>query len=131
MSKLSNITNVIIKKKTLQKAKNLISRLTLLNEESNLPSLKNELFQFFSEKENCEEEKFIKQTILLIFKEELIKLGLINDNTNQKNQEKENTEKNIQVLKIKDIIIKRRQHKMKDWMKLLEKWKMKEDLSII
>ena len=60
MSKLSNITNVIIKKKTLQKAKNLISRLTLLNEESNLPSLKNELFQFFSEKENCEEEKFIK-----------------------------------------------------------------------
>ena len=102
MSKLSNITNVIIKKKTLQKAKNLISRLTLLNEESNLPSLKNELFQFFSEKENCEEEKFIKQTILLIFKEELIKLGLINENINQKNQGKENTEKNIQEKIIKN-----------------------------
>ena len=50
----------------------------------------------FSEKDITEEEKNIKQTILLIFKEELIKLGLINENTNQKNQGKENAEKNVQ-----------------------------------
>ena len=38
MNKLSNITNIILKKKTIQKAKNLITRLSLLNEESNSPS---------------------------------------------------------------------------------------------
>ena len=94
MNKLSNITNIILKKKTIQKAKNLITRLSLLNEESNSPSLKNELFQFFSEKENCEEEKYIKQTISLIFKDELIKIGLINDNIINKGRE--TAEKNIQ-----------------------------------
>ena len=94
MNKLSNITNIILKKKTVQKAKNLITRLSLLNEESNSPSLKNELFQFFSEKENCEEEKYIKQTISLIFKDELIKIGLINDNIINKGRE--TAEKNIQ-----------------------------------
>ena len=96
MNQLMNVTNVIIQKKTIQKAKNLITRLILLKEESNSPSLKNELSQFFSEKDISEEEKNIKQTILLIFKEELIKLGLINENTNQKNQGKENAEKNVQ-----------------------------------
>ena len=100
MNKLSNITNIILKKKTIQKAKNLIIRLSLLNEESNSPSLKNELFQFFSEKENCEEEKYIKQTISLIFKEELVKIGLINDNTNQVNQGRESAEKNSQEKRI-------------------------------
>ena len=96
MNKLSNITNIILKKKTVQKAKNLITRLSLLNEENNSHSLKNELFQFFSEKENCEEEKYIKQTISLIFKDELIKIGLINDNINQTNKGRETAEKNIQ-----------------------------------
>ena len=94
MNKLSNITNIILKKKTIQKAKNLITRLSLLNEESNSPSLKNELFQFFSEKENCEEEKYIKQTISLIFKDELVKIGLINENIINKGRE--TAEKNIQ-----------------------------------
>jgi len=49
---LNNITNIIVKKKTIQKAKNLITRLSLLNQENNIHSLKNELTQFFSEKEN-------------------------------------------------------------------------------
>ena len=44
-------------KKLNKKAKNLITRLSLLNQENNIHSLKNELTQFFSEKENCEEEK--------------------------------------------------------------------------
>ena len=113
MNKLSNITNIILKKKTIQKAKNLITRLSLLNEESNSPSLKNELFQFFSEKENCEEEKYIKQTISLIFKDELVKIGLINENIINKGRE--TAEKNIQEKGIKinnnktrDIIIKKK-----------------------
>ena len=94
---LNNITNIIIKKKTIQKAKNLITRLSLLNQENNIHSLKNELTQFFSEKENCEEEKYIKQTISIIFKEELIKIGFINENNmTQSNQGKESAEKNIQ-----------------------------------
>ena len=99
MNKLSNITNIILKKKTIQKAKNLITRLSLLNEESNSPSLKNELFQFFSEKDNCEEEKYIKQTISLIFKDELVKIGLINENIINKGRE--TAEKNIQEKGIK------------------------------
>ena len=94
---LNNITNIIIKKKTIQKAKNLITRLSLLNQENNIPSLKNELTQFFSENENCEEEKYIKQTISIIFKEELIKIGFINENNvTQSNQGKESAEKNMQ-----------------------------------
>ena len=96
MNKLSNITNIILKKKTVQKAKNLISRLSLLDQESNYHSLKNELNQFFTEKENCEEEKHIKQTISIIFKEELIKLGIINENNTQINKGKESAEKNLQ-----------------------------------
>ena len=86
MNKLSNITNIILKKKTIQRAKNLITRLSLLNQENNAHSLKNELFQFFSEKDNCEEEKYIKQTISLIFKEELIKIGFINENNNNQSK---------------------------------------------
>ena len=96
MNKLSNITNIILKKKTIQKAKNLITRLSLLNQENNSHSLKNELSQFFTEKDNCEEEKYIKQTISLIFKEELIKIGFINENVIQTNQGKESAEKNLQ-----------------------------------
>ena len=103
MNKLSNITNIILKKKTIQRAKNLITRLSLLNQENNAHSLKNELFQFFSEKDNCEEEKYIKQTISLIFKEELIKIGFINENNNnQSNQGKESAEKNLQEKIIKN-----------------------------
>ena len=102
MNKLSNITNIILKKKTIQKAKNLITRLSLLNQENNSHSLKNELSQFFTEKDNCEEEKYIKQTISLIFKEELIKIGFINDNAIQTNQGKESAEKNLQEKIIKN-----------------------------
>jgi len=93
-SQLSNITNIIPKKKMILRAKNLITRLSLLDQENNIHYLKNELFQFFTEKENCEEERNIKQTISLIFKEELIKLGLINDNN--VNKGKESDEKNLQ-----------------------------------
>ena len=102
MNKLSNITNIILKKKTIQKAKNLITRLSLLNQENNSHSLKNELSQFFTEKDNCEEEKYIKQTISLIFKEELIKIGFINENVIQTNQGKESAEKNLQEKIIKN-----------------------------
>ena len=102
MNKLSNITNIILKKKTIQKAKNLITRLSLLNQENNSHSLKNELSQFFTEKDNCEEEKYIKQTISLIFKEELIKIGFINENVIQSKQGKESAEKNLQEKIIKN-----------------------------
>ena len=102
LNKLSNITNIILKKKTIQKAKNLITRLSLLNQENNSHSLKNELSQFFTEKDNCEEEKYIKQTISLIFKEELIKIGFINENVIQTNQGKESAEKNLQEKIIKN-----------------------------
>ena len=95
MEKLNYMKN-IPKKKIIQRAKNLITRLSTLNEQNNYHSLKNELNQFFSEKENCEDEKYIKQTMILIFQEELIKIGFIKEDANQIKQGKESNEKNNQ-----------------------------------
>ena len=102
MDKFNLITQNLLKKKTIQKAKNLITRLSLINQETKSHSLKNELSQFFTEKENCEEEKYIKQTIFLIFKEELIKIGVFQEQI----KKIEHDEKNSQEKKINNGINK-------------------------
>ena len=111
MDKFYSITPNIIKKKTIQKTKNLLSKLSQFNPENNNSSLKNELMIFFREKQNSEEEKHIKDTISIIFHDELINLGLISDNFQKKNnnqieeekkqspEKKESIEKNKQELK--------------------------------
>ena len=96
MDKFNNITPTILKKKSILRIKNLFVKLSLFNEESNNCSLKNELMIFFREKQNTEEEYHIKETISLIFSEELTKLGIITDNfTNKKLNQTEEQKKTI------------------------------------
>ena len=67
MDKFYNITPNIIKKKTIQRTKNLLSKLSQFSPENNNSSLKNDLMIFFREKQNSEEEKHIKDTISIYF----------------------------------------------------------------
>ena len=104
MDKNNNITSNILKKKIIQRAKNLIIKLSFFNPEENNSSLKNELYIFFREKHNSEEEKHIKETISIIFYEELAKLGIFSDNYKKYNkieeQKKQSPQKNENFEKI-------------------------------
>ena len=101
MDKFNNITSNILKKKTIQRAKNFLVRLSLFNPEDNNSSLKNDLMIFFREKQNTDEERHIKETISIIFYEELVKLGVykIEEQKNQLPEKKESIEKNLQETK--------------------------------
>ena len=108
MDKFNNIFPTILKKKTIQKVKTLLIKLSLFNSEENNTPLKTDLLNFLNDKQNSEEEIHIKATIAIIFQEELIKLGILKDNSNQKEiskkekqksqspEEKESIEKNKQ-----------------------------------
>ena len=104
MENFNNITSNILKKKTIQRAKNLLIRLSLFNPEENNSSLKNELNIFFREKQTSEEENHIKETISIIFNEELIKLGIFSDYFKKYNkieeQKKQSPQKNENFEKI-------------------------------
>ena len=67
MDKFNNITPNILKKKTIQRAKNLLIKLSLFKPEDNNSSLKNEIQLFFREKHNTEEESHIKEAISILF----------------------------------------------------------------
>lgn len=101
MDKFNNITSNILKKKTIQRAKNFLVRLSLFNPEDNNSSLKNDLMIFFREKQNTDEERHIKETISIIFYEELVKLGVykIEEQKKQSPEKKESIEKNLQETK--------------------------------
>ena len=104
MDNFNKIPN-LMKKKTIQRAKNIMTKLALLNLEENNSALKNELMIFFRDK--LEEDNHIKETISIIFHDELVKLGVISENFPQKKlayeeqkkqspEKKENLEKNKQ-----------------------------------
>ena len=111
MDKFNNITPTILKKKSILKIKNLLARLSLFNEENNNSSLKNEIMIFFREKQNTEEENHIKETISIIFNDELVKMGIFPENYSNKKlnqieeqkkqspEKKESIEKNKQEAK--------------------------------
>lgn len=84
MDKFNNITPNILKKKTIQRAKNLLIKLSLFKPEDNNSSLKNEIQLFFREKHNTEEESHIKEAISILFYEELSILGVFSDYTPKK-----------------------------------------------
>jgi hypothetical protein len=79
MDKFNNITPTLLKKRIIQRAKNLLFKLSLFKPEDNNSSLKNEIQLFFREKNSTEEEAHIKETISIVFYEELNILGVISD----------------------------------------------------
>ena len=93
MDKFNNTTSNILKKKTIQRGKNLIIKLSSFNPEENNSSLKNELMVFFREKYNTDEENHIKETISIIFHDELTKLGIFSENVQKRYNKNEETKK--------------------------------------
>ena len=93
MDKFNNTTSNTPKKKTIQRGKNLIIKLSSFNPEENNSSLKNELMIFFREKYNTDEENHIKETISIIFQDELTKLGIFSENVQKRYNKNEETKK--------------------------------------
>ena len=85
MDNFYNITPNILKRKIIQKAKTLLIKLSLFKSEENNTSLKTDLLNFLQQKQMTEEENHVKETILIIFREELIKLGILSEELIQRN----------------------------------------------
>ena len=85
MDNFYNITPNVLKRKIIQKAKTLLIKLSLFKSEENNTSLKTDLLNFLQQKQMTEEENHVKETILIIFREELIKLGILSEELIQRN----------------------------------------------
>ena len=85
MDNFYNITPNVLKRKIIQKAKTLLIKLSLFKSEENNTSLKTDLLNFLQQKQMTEEENHVKETILIIFREELIKLGILSEEMIQRN----------------------------------------------
>ena len=85
MDNFYNITPNVLKRKIIQKAKTLLIKLSLFKSEENNTSLKTDLLNFLQQKQMSEEENHVKETILIIFREELIKLGILSEELIQRN----------------------------------------------
>lgn len=99
MDNFYNITPNVLKRKIIQKAKTLLIKLSLFKSEENNTSLKTDLLNFLQQKQMTEEENHVKETILIIFREELIKLGILSEEMIQRNPSPSKEKKRINLQK--------------------------------
>lgn len=101
-----------IKKKIIDKAKNIISRLTQFNPQINNSNLKNEIFIFFRDQSNNQTELKIKEVITLLYQQELELMNLLpNKNKSTLKNKEEILLKNNEEKKINEESLKNRKNK--------------------